>query len=89
MHPDYQGKGVGAQLMKWGMDVAEGLNLPIYLESTAEGVPLYTKLGFQTLSESIVFKPEITKVDREVTAPLMVKMPTAAGSTPFEEWTAN
>ncbi|CAG8362578.1 unnamed protein product [Penicillium salamii] len=89
VHPEYQGKGVGARLMKWGMDVAEELNLPIYLESTVEGVPLYKKLGFETLSESILFKPEITRVDKEVRSPLMVKMPAAAGSTTFEEWAAN
>ncbi|KAJ5348717.1 Acyl-CoA N-acyltransferase [Penicillium brevicompactum] len=89
VHPEYQGKGIGARLMKWGMDVAEELNLPIYLESTVEGVPLYKKLGFETLSENIVFKPEITRVDREVKAPLMVKMPAASGSTTFEEWAAN
>jgi hypothetical protein len=75
--------------MKWGMDVAEELNLPIYLESTVEGVPLYKKLGFESLAEAIVFKPEITRVDREVKAPLMVKMPTAAGNMSFEEWAAN
>lgn len=75
--------------MKWGMDVAEELNLPIYLESTVEGVPLYKKLGFETLSESILFKPEITRVDKEVRSPLMVKMPAAAGRTTFEEWAAN
>jgi predicted N-acetyltransferase YhbS len=89
VHPDYQGQGVGGQLMKWGMDVAEQLNLPIYLESTVEGVPLYKRLGFKTLSDSIVFKPEITRVEREVKAPLMVKMPKAAGNTTFEEWAAN
>lgn len=86
MHPDYQGKGVGAQLMQWGMNVAEQLNLPVYLESTVEGVPLYKKLGFQTLSEGIVFKPEITRVDKEVRAPLMAKMPSSAGDMTFEEW---
>ena len=72
--------------MQWGMSVAEQLNVPIYLESTVEGVPLYRKLGFQTLSEDILFKPEITRVDKEVRAPLMVKMPVAAGNMTFEEW---
>ncbi|KAJ5561976.1 hypothetical protein N7535_003561 [Penicillium sp. DV-2018c] len=86
VHPDYQGKGVGARLMQWGVDVAEQLSLPIYLESTVEGVPLYRKLGFQTLSEGIVFKPEITRIDKEVRAPLMVKMPTAMGDMTFEDW---
>lgn len=71
------------------MDVAEQLNLPIYLESTVEGVPLYKKLGFETLSEGIVFKPEITRADKEIKAPLMIKMPTATGNMTFEEWAAN
>ncbi|KAJ6143150.1 hypothetical protein N7471_002603, partial [Penicillium samsonianum] len=86
VHPDYQGRSIGAQLMQWGTNVAEQLNLPIHLESTVEGVPLYQKLGFQTLSEGILFKPEITRVDKEVRAPLMVKMPTAAGNMTFEKW---
>lgn len=89
VHPDYQGKGVGAQLMQWGINMAEQLNLPIYLESTVEGVPLYLKLGFQTLSEGIVFRPEITRANKEVKAPLMVKMPTAATDMTFEEWASN
>lgn len=72
-----------------GTNVEEQLNVPIYLESTVEGVSLYQKLGFQTLSEDILFKPEITRVDKEVRAPLMVKMPTAAGNMTFEEWAAN
>jgi hypothetical protein len=75
--------------MQWGINVAEQLSLPIYLESTVEGVPLYQKLGFQTLAEGIVFKPEITRVDKEVSAPLMVKMPTATGEMTFEEWADN
>lgn len=75
--------------MQWGMDLAEKLNLPIYLESTVEGVPLYQKLGFQTLKEGIIFKPEITGVDKDVKAPIMVKMPASAGSTTFEEWAQN
>lgn len=75
--------------MQWGMSVAEQLNVPIYLESTVEGVPLYQKLGFQTLSEDILFKPEITRVDKEVRAPLMVKMPIATGNMTFEEWAAD
>ncbi|KGO36744.1 Acyl-CoA N-acyltransferase [Penicillium expansum] len=81
-----RGKGIRAQLMEWGMNVAEQLNLPIYLESTVEGIPLCQKLGFQTLSEGILFKPEITRVNKEVRAPLKVKMHTAVGNMTFEEW---
>jgi hypothetical protein len=32
----------------WGLQRADELGLPIYLEATSEGKPLYEKFGFQT-----------------------------------------
>jgi hypothetical protein len=72
--------------MQWGLETSEKLNVPIYLESTVEGVPLYNKLGFRTLAEPIVFKPEVTGREKDIQAPLMVKMPKSAGDTTFEQW---
>ena len=88
VHPDHQRKGVGALLMQWGIDLAEKLNLPVYLESTEVGVGLYKKLGFQELQEKIVHKPEVFGTEKDVVVPLMVKMPSAAKGITFEEWAA-
>lgn len=83
VHPSHQRRGVGKLLMEWGMDVAERMNVPVYLEATHEGVPLYEKCGFETLNEGILLKPEVTKLEKDVVAPLMVRMPKGLR---FEEW---
>ena len=86
VHPDYQVKGVGKKLVQWGLDVAEELKLPIYLESTIEGVPLYERMGFKKLKEGVTFTPEVTNLKEDIEAPLMVRMPASAGTMTFEEW---
>ncbi|KAF9885571.1 hypothetical protein FE257_012777 [Aspergillus nanangensis] len=86
VHPEYQGRGVGKHLVQWGLDTAEQLQVPIYLESTVEGVPLYERTGFQTLQEGVTFTPEVTQLKEDIQAPLMVKMPASAGGMTFEEW---
>ncbi|PGH17835.1 hypothetical protein AJ80_04658 [Polytolypa hystricis UAMH7299] len=47
VHADHHGRGAGTALMKWGMDRAQSLGLPCYLEATEMGHPLYQKLGFK------------------------------------------
>jgi hypothetical protein len=74
--------------MDWGVDVAEKMSVPVYLEATLEGVPLYEKMGFERLSEGPVIKPEVSHWKSEVVAPLMVKMP-ASGGKGFDEWAMN
>ncbi|KAK2788988.1 hypothetical protein FQN53_002804 [Emmonsiellopsis sp. PD_33] len=88
VHPAHQRRGVGKLLMEWGLGVGEKLQLPVYLESSSAGLPLYTKLGFERLSESAVLSPALTHKDSDVEIPLMVKMPAAAGGMTFEEWAA-
>ncbi|OJD10146.1 hypothetical protein AJ78_08722 [Emergomyces pasteurianus Ep9510] len=86
VHPDHQRRGIGKPLMDWGLDVGEKLRLPVYLESTLAGLPLYTKLGFEKLSQGAPLKAEVTRLASDVKAPLMVKMPSAARGLRFEEW---
>lgn len=86
VHPDYQGKGVGKKLVQWGVDVSEELGVPIYLESTREGVPLYERMGFQKLKEGVTFTPEVTALEEDIEAPLMTRMPASAGEMAFGEW---
>ncbi|KAL2852065.1 hypothetical protein BJY01DRAFT_100466 [Aspergillus pseudoustus] len=49
VHPDYQRRGIASNLLKWGFEESERLQLPIYLEATEEGRPVYERLGFETL----------------------------------------
>lgn len=77
---------MGKKLVQWGLDKSEELKVPIYLESTKEGRPLYERTGFQTLPEGVVFTPEVTLLKEDVQAPLMVKMPASAGGMTFEQW---
>jgi GNAT superfamily N-acetyltransferase len=45
----YQRRGLGARLVRWGMDRADEEGWDCYLDSTPEGKRLYEKLGFKTL----------------------------------------
>ncbi|KAF2089723.1 acyl-CoA N-acyltransferase [Saccharata proteae CBS 121410] len=48
--PLFQRKGIGAQMLQWGIDQSERDGLPIYLEATPAGEPLYRKMGFETVA---------------------------------------
>lgn len=43
--PQYQGQGLGGKLLQYGID----LGLPVYLEASEYGFPMYHKKGFQEL----------------------------------------
>lgn len=45
--PTYQGCGAGSALMEWGIQKADELRLPIYLESSPKGHRFYQKHGFK------------------------------------------
>lgn len=86
-HPKYQRKGIGRLLLQWGIDVAEQLGLPMYLESSDAGLPLFKKAGFEMLAdEKLVYKASATgqKADKEV--PVMVKLPSKANGLSFRDW---
>lgn len=51
-HPDYRRKGVGQQLLNWGVEKADELRLDIFLDSTSPGRPLYETNGFSYLQEN-------------------------------------
>jgi len=45
--PEFQGRGIGSQLLRDILSENDDLNLPVYLEtSTPENLPLYQRLGF-------------------------------------------
>lgn len=50
-HPSHQGRGAGAQLVKWGTDLADKEGLQCYLESSPTGYPLFKKCDFEDVTE--------------------------------------
>jgi len=69
--------------MQWGIDIAEKLRVPIYLESTLAAVRLYEKMGFDRVKESITQKPEITGLDHDIEVPLFYRMPKSNATIDF------
>lgn len=84
--PKYQGRGIGTMLTRWGVDIAEQLQVPVYLEATDKSVSVYRRLGFQLLERSVRIKAEVMDAQEDAHAPLMAKMPTSAGDMIFEDW---
>ena len=50
-HPSHQGRGAGAQLVKWGTDTADKERLQCYTESSPAGYPLFQQCGFEDVAE--------------------------------------
>lgn len=55
-HKDHQRQGAGEAIVKWGLGQGDQLGIPVYLEASKAGRPLYEKLGFRALGEIIVEK---------------------------------
>jgi len=85
----FQGKGIGSKLIQRGIDRAEALNLPCYLESSnPRNVPFYERHGFKTVELFYPFADASTGTHKdgdgnklEGNGPLMTLMlrPTATG----------
>lgn len=50
-HPQHQGRGAGATLLRWGLEKAQEAGLEAFLESTKAGRGLYEKNGFQHVED--------------------------------------
>lgn len=64
VHPDSQGKGLARMLLTWVMDRAERDGVPLFLEATAAGYPVYRKLGFEDYGEIVIEDPRVPIVMR-------------------------
>ena len=49
-HPLYQRRGAGSLMMKWGCNVADVLELSIWVEASDDGTLLYERSGFRVHS---------------------------------------
>ncbi|KAI4619979.1 hypothetical protein J4E80_004504 [Alternaria sp. BMP 0032] len=84
VHPDYQRRGIGELLFKYEMDICRQTGLPMYIESSKQGIKLYEKMGSRRLKEKLVHKseditPEKTNGAREdQELPLFVWLPEGA-----------
>lgn len=45
--PSFHRRGIGARLMRWGLERAETEGCPIVLIATSKGAGLYAKMGFE------------------------------------------
>ncbi|KAI0112241.1 acyl-CoA N-acyltransferase [Nemania sp. FL0031] len=52
-HPDYRRRGIGQQVMDWGMKRADELGLELFLDATPPGKPLYEANGFLFVEENV------------------------------------
>lgn len=83
--PEFQRRGIGALLTTPGVEVAQQMEVPVYLEATERAVRLYEKLGFRKLERGVILNANIVGKDESAEAPIMVKMPSSRMS--FENWT--
>lgn len=68
--PAWRNRGVASKCVQWGLDRCDELGIPAYLEASELGVPVYEKLGFETVEE-IGFAWEGTRG----VCPVMVREP--------------
>ncbi|KAI9704370.1 MAG: hypothetical protein M1836_007233 [Candelina mexicana] len=53
VHPAYQRRGAGAKLLEWGLERADTLGIPSYLEASKAGYGLYQKHGYEEVDEVV------------------------------------
>ncbi|CAG8309875.1 unnamed protein product [Penicillium nalgiovense] len=63
--PEYQGRGFGSAVLKWGMEKADASQSRIFLEGTPEGVPIYLKHGWKILEEVVMDYTQFGGVGQE------------------------
>jgi GNAT superfamily N-acetyltransferase len=59
--PQFQGKGCGTMLLKYGLEKADKEGRKAYIEATPAGLPLYKKLGWVVVDEA-----EIVNASKDV-----------------------
>ncbi|GAA5865135.1 hypothetical protein JCM8547_007725 [Rhodosporidiobolus lusitaniae] len=67
--PKYQKTGAGSTMLRWGCKLADEEKVPMYLEATDVGVPLYKRYGFVPFRPPVVVKAGVN--DEIVLFPMM------------------
>jgi GNAT superfamily N-acetyltransferase len=52
--PEWQGKGAGGKLLRWGLRKADEEGTETYLEASPDGKPIYEHLGFEEVDRLVV-----------------------------------
>lgn len=83
VHPDYQRKAIGQLLMEYGISIAQKVELPLYVESSPDGIRLYEKMKCQRLildsnSSKDLGTTEKGSVERNSELALFVHVPRGA-----------
>lgn len=71
-HPEYQRRGAGEMLCKWGLNKAKAEDLVLTLYAAPMGGRLYRKLGFRDVG---TFHTQVHGEDEYLDTPGMVLMP--------------
>ncbi|MCJ1373894.1 hypothetical protein MMC20_005124 [Loxospora ochrophaea] len=65
-HPEHRRKGVGALVIKWGLERADRLGLESFVEATKEGKTSYESFGFEVIDIN-EFHGQNEKLDKDWT----------------------
>ena len=76
----YRGRGIGSELLEWGIKMADSLQTRIYLEATSAGLPLYRKYGWKQVEELVLDLELYGDVGKE-TFTLMVRDPVSVNGS--------
>lgn len=57
--PEYQGRGAGTALIRWGCEIADDHGVPTFLQSSPAGHHIYMKCGFE---EAYAVDLDLTKI---------------------------
>lgn len=69
-HPEHQKRGAATSLLNWGTGEADRLEIPAFLESSPQGLPLYKKCGFEVV-DTVTVDLSPWKGPSQVDIPLM------------------
>lgn len=51
---EWQGKGAGGMLIRWGLERSDREGTETYLEASPQGVPVYKRFGFEEVERFVV-----------------------------------
>lgn len=51
---EWQGKGAGGMLLRWGLEKSDEEGTETYLEASPEGLPVYKRFGFEGVERMVV-----------------------------------